>query len=168
MLSLFCNYLFLCCLKQLLQRKDFYMKKLSISLLSSTIASQRKEKQLTQKQLSELTGINRTMISRLEKEDYLPSIQQLETLAEVLDFEPTTMFVEEKTTSAPAKHVCPSLSSGTVRLSPASRLKRSKLNGEVTNAKHPLADLTGKAKSRASPKAITPDFAFALQSSSPK
>ena len=73
------------------------MKKLSMSLLADTISTQRKEKALTQKQLSELTGINRTMISRLEKEDYLPSIQQLETLAEVLDFEPTTMFVEEST-----------------------------------------------------------------------
>ena len=72
------------------------MKKLSMTLLADTVIRQRKEKQMTQKQLSELTGINRAMISRLEKQDYQPSIQQLETLGEVLDFEPISMFVEEK------------------------------------------------------------------------
>lgn len=72
------------------------MKKLSMTLLADTVIRQRKEKQMTQKQLSELTGINRAMISRLEKQDYQPSIQQLETLGEVLDFEPISMFLEEK------------------------------------------------------------------------
>ena len=50
------------------------MKKLSMTLLADTVIRQRKEKQMTQKQLSELTGINRAMISRLEKQDYQPSI----------------------------------------------------------------------------------------------
>mgnify|MGYP002735028483 FL=1 len=59
------------------------MKKLSMTLLADTVIRQRKEKQMTQKQLSELTGINRAMISRLEKQDYQPSIPQLETLGEV-------------------------------------------------------------------------------------
>lgn len=72
------------------------MKKLSMSLLADTVIRQRKEKHMTQKQLSELTGINRAMISRLEKKDYQPSIQQLETLGDVLDFEPVTLFVEDK------------------------------------------------------------------------
>ena len=72
------------------------MKKLSMSLLADTVIRQRKEKHMTQKQLSDLTGINRAMISRLEKKDYQPSIQQLETLGEILDFEPVNMFVEEK------------------------------------------------------------------------
>ena len=72
------------------------MKKLSMSLLADTVIRQRKEKHMTQKQLSELTGINRAMISRLEKKDYQPSIQQLETLGEVLNFEPVNLFVEEK------------------------------------------------------------------------
>ena len=72
------------------------MKKLSMTLLADTVVRQRKEKHMTQKQLSDLTGINRAMISRLEKKDYQPSIQQLETLGEVLDFEPVTLFVEDK------------------------------------------------------------------------
>ena len=67
-----------------------------MSLLADTVIRQRKEKHMTQKQLSELTGINRAMISRLEKKDYQPSIQQLETLGEVLNFEPVNLFVEEK------------------------------------------------------------------------
>ena len=73
------------------------MKKLSMTLLADTVIRQRKEKQMTQKQLSELTGINRAMISRLEKQDYQPSIPQLETLGEVLDFEPISMFVKINT-----------------------------------------------------------------------
>ena len=67
-----------------------------MSLLADTVIRQRKEKHMTQKQLSDLTGINRAMISRLEKKDYQPSIQQLETLGEVLNFEPVNLFVEEK------------------------------------------------------------------------
>lgn len=75
------------------------MKRLSTTLLADTVVRQRKEKHMTQKQLSDLTGINRTMISRLEKKDYQPSIQQLETLGEVLDFEPVDLFVEDKKVS---------------------------------------------------------------------
>ena len=72
------------------------MKKLSMNLLADTVIRQRKEKHMTQKQLSDLTGINRAMISRLEKKDYQPSIQQLETLGDVLDFEPVNLFVDNK------------------------------------------------------------------------
>lgn len=72
------------------------MKKLSRSLLSDLVSSARKAKNMTQQQLANLTGINRAMLSRLEKQDYLPSIPQLEALAEVLEFEPDSLFVEEK------------------------------------------------------------------------
>ncbi|MDY4515709.1 MAG: nucleotide sugar dehydrogenase [Lachnospiraceae bacterium] len=72
------------------------MKKLSRSLLADLVSSRRKAKNMTQQQLANLTGINRAMLSRLEKQDYLPSIPQLEALAEVLEFEPDSLFVEEK------------------------------------------------------------------------
>ena len=72
------------------------MKKLSLDLLSSTVVEKRSKQKLTQKQLSELTGINRTIIGRLEKKDFIPSINQLEKLGKILDFEPTSMFIEEK------------------------------------------------------------------------
>lgn len=71
------------------------MKKLSLKLLAETTETKRKDKQLTQEQVSKLTGINRTMLSRLESELYTPSIVQLQSLASVLEFDPTDMFVEE-------------------------------------------------------------------------
>lgn len=72
------------------------MKKLSISMLAKQIVASRKEKNISQQQLAELTGINRGMLSRLESEDYIPAIPQLEKLSEVLDLDPTSFFVEAK------------------------------------------------------------------------
>ncbi len=83
------------------------MKKLSLSLLSSTIITSRKNKKMTQKQLAELTGINRGMLSRLEQQDYTPSIEQLEKLGEVLDFEPTDMFLSSETDKTSPTVPCP-------------------------------------------------------------
>ncbi|MGG5460589.1 nucleotide sugar dehydrogenase [Clostridium sp. B9] len=73
------------------------MKKLSPSLLAKKVTEARKEKNITQQQLADLTNINRAMISRLESMDYIPSIPQLEKLGEVLDFEPISLFVSEET-----------------------------------------------------------------------
>lgn len=42
------------------------MKKLSQSLMAQTIIAKRKEKKMTQQQLSDATGINRAVISRME------------------------------------------------------------------------------------------------------
>ncbi|MDX8416447.1 nucleotide sugar dehydrogenase [Absicoccus intestinalis] len=72
------------------------MKKLSQELLAQTIISSRKNKDMTQQQLADATGINRAVISRIESKDFVPSIVQLETLGEVLDFEPTDLFVDQK------------------------------------------------------------------------
>ncbi len=79
------------------------MKKLSLSLLANHIVTARKEKKLTQQQLAKLTGMNRTVLSRLESQDYIPSIPQLEKLGEVLDFEPISFFIDntEKITKTP-------------------------------------------------------------------
>lgn len=82
------------------------MKKLSLTLLSDTVSQKRKEKGLTQQQLSDLTGINRSLIGRLEKQDFTPSISQLEKLGEILEFEPTDLFTESKT-AAPSEKVSP-------------------------------------------------------------
>lgn len=49
---------------------------------------------MTQQALADATGINRALISRLEKEDFLPSIPQLEALCEALGFEPDEVFVD--------------------------------------------------------------------------
>ena len=76
------------------------MKKLSTSLLATLVATKRKELKLTQQDLADATGINRAQISRLEKEDYLPSIPQLEQLGETLGFEPDEVFVATAATSS--------------------------------------------------------------------
>ncbi|SDW52305.1 UDPglucose 6-dehydrogenase [Kandleria vitulina] len=72
------------------------MKTLSKKRLSETLISKRKELNFTQKTLSEATGINRAMISRAEKMDYVPSIEQLEKLSEQLHFDITDLFEEKK------------------------------------------------------------------------
>ena len=72
------------------------MKKFSIQKLSTTIITKRKEKKITQLQLAQLSGINRGMISRLESCNYTPTIDQIQSLAEVLDFEPTDLFESEE------------------------------------------------------------------------
>ena len=72
------------------------MKTLSKKRLSETLISKRKELNFTQKMLSEATGINRAMISRAEKMDYIPSIEQLEKLSEQLHFDITDLFEEKR------------------------------------------------------------------------
>lgn len=71
------------------------MKRLSESLLSSTIVSRRNSFGLTQAQVSEQTGINRSMLVRIEHGDYIPTIAQLEALATVLDFDIVSLFVDD-------------------------------------------------------------------------
>ena len=71
------------------------MKKLNIDKMIDTIINHRKEKSMTQGQLSQLTGIHRTMIGRIENKDYIPTIEQLQNLGEVLDFEIVDLFEED-------------------------------------------------------------------------
>lgn len=69
------------------------MKKLSQSLLAELVSCKRKEKKLTQQELGDAVGINRALLSRLERKDFTPSITQLENLGEVLGFEPDSVFI---------------------------------------------------------------------------
>lgn len=64
--------------------------------MADTIIAKRKAKKVTQAQLAEMTGINRGMISRLESCNYTPSIDQLQSIAEALDFEVVDLFEDEK------------------------------------------------------------------------
>lgn len=83
------------------------MKKLSTSLLADLVSTGRKAKSMTQKQLADATGINRALLSRLEKQDFVPSIAQLEALGEALSFEPDSVFINtvtpKLTASSPKK-----------------------------------------------------------------
>lgn len=73
------------------------MKKLSTALLAETLLHRRKTFNLTQAQLAEKTGMNRLTIGRIENQEHVPSIEQLEQLSEVLDFDLTTLFVNQPT-----------------------------------------------------------------------
>lgn len=70
------------------------MKTLSHRLLAETVVSSRKKKKLSQAQLAQATGIHRSLLSRLESQTFTPSVDQLQSLAEILDFDVTDMFVE--------------------------------------------------------------------------
>ena len=72
------------------------MKRLSQEKMVEIVKELRKNKDLTQEQLSVKTGINRQMIGRLENKEYMPSIFQLEKLAEVLEFDIPDLYVENE------------------------------------------------------------------------
>ncbi len=73
------------------------MKKLSMQLLADTVVSRRKALKITQAQLAKTTGIHRGLLSRLESQNYTPSIEQLQALAEALNFDPTDLFIDTAT-----------------------------------------------------------------------
>ena len=72
------------------------MKRLSKELLASTVKASRRALHLSQQELADRVRMHRTMIGRLENQTYLPTIDQLEMLGEVLGFEPVSLFTDEK------------------------------------------------------------------------
>ncbi|MBO7426824.1 MAG: helix-turn-helix domain-containing protein, partial [Clostridiales bacterium] len=70
------------------------MKQLSLQLLANTVSTQRKEKKMRQADLSKSTGINRSILSLIENQEFTPSINQLKALSEVLDFDIDSLFVD--------------------------------------------------------------------------
>lgn len=108
------------------------MKKLSTAILANLIITNRKKLSMTQQSLADATGINRSLISRMEKEDFLPSIPQLEQLGEVLGFEPTDVFtngIHEKKRNVPSPMNIAVAGTGYVCLSIATLLAQ---NNHVT------------------------------------
>ena len=81
------------------------MKKLSLDLLSNTVIAQRKKLMLTQAQLGKLSGINRSVLSNLESRQYTPSIDQLQSLGDVLNFDITDMFIEQSIHTSEASEI---------------------------------------------------------------
>ena len=70
------------------------MKKLSLALLSGAVASSRRAKKLSQAQLAAMTGMNRSILSRLETGNYTPSADQLYALSEALGLDIPSLFVD--------------------------------------------------------------------------
>ena len=77
------------------------MKHLSITKLSETVVSKRKAMKSSQSMIAEKTGINRSLLSRLEQGDYAPSVDQLLALSEVLDFDYRDMFTDDEIEVSP-------------------------------------------------------------------
>ena len=71
------------------------MKTFSFEILADTVKKQRKAKGMTQAELSEATGINRSMIGQMENMTFKPSIEQLEALSQALDFNVIDLYTEE-------------------------------------------------------------------------
>jgi UDPglucose 6-dehydrogenase len=79
----------------------FFMKKFSIERLAETVSSRRKALGLTQAKLSELTGVNRSLLSRIESGEHTPSVEQLFSLAGALGFDPASLAGEPEGKLAP-------------------------------------------------------------------
>ena len=67
-----------------------------MQLLAATVKNNRKALKMSQSELAQKTGMSRPVLSNLENGSYKPSIDQMEALAEVLDFEVTDMFQEDE------------------------------------------------------------------------
>ena len=82
------------------------MRKISKEILAQTVATRRSELKITQGALAEKTGINRSLISRLESGNYIPSIDQLVAISDTLGFDMNTLFVDgEKSPQAEQKRL---------------------------------------------------------------
>ena len=89
------------------------MKKIDRELLCEIVKKKRESKNITQSELAKSSGINRTMLSRIENGDYIPTIDQLEVLGDILDFEFNDLFKEEITYKKPLSKPCKIAVAGT-------------------------------------------------------
>ncbi|MBR3448681.1 MAG: nucleotide sugar dehydrogenase [Oscillospiraceae bacterium] len=78
------------------------MKHLSRKRLAETVRSQRKARGLSKTALAEKTKISRTLLTRLEQEDFAPSVDQLLCLSEILGFECRDLFTDDAAEAVPA------------------------------------------------------------------
>ena len=62
------------------------MENQSPAFLADIVLSNRKKHNLSQTRLAEITGIERSIISRIERQLYTPSLDQLQVLSDVLEF----------------------------------------------------------------------------------
>ena len=70
--------------------------KISTKKLSDLIIAKRKEKKMTQMDVANLTHINRAMLSKIESMQYVPSIEQLESLMDILEFDYNDIYEDKK------------------------------------------------------------------------
>jgi len=73
-------------------KKEYMALELEFQIIKA-LSNGRKEKNLTQKQLAELTGINQADISKIEKGNANPSVKTLQRLAAGMDMNVKIEFV---------------------------------------------------------------------------
>lgn len=71
------------------------MKRFSSQKLSKLLIDYRKKNKISQEKLAEKSGINRSILSKIEKCQHIPSIIQLEDLSESVGFEVSDLFISE-------------------------------------------------------------------------
>lgn len=72
------------------------MKKISKEMIASTVKEYRNKLGMTQFEVAKAAKLNRATISRIEAASYMPSIEQLQNIAEILHFDITDLFKPEK------------------------------------------------------------------------
>lgn len=72
------------------------MKKITKEIIASTVKEYRNKLGTTQLEVAKEAKLNRATVSRIEAASYMPSIEQLQNIAEILHFDITDLFKSEK------------------------------------------------------------------------
>ena len=72
------------------------MKSFSSAILAKLILDYRKDNKVSQEALATESGINRSILSKIEQAEHVPSIAQLEALANIIGFDITELFTVKK------------------------------------------------------------------------
>lgn len=72
------------------------MKSFSSTILAKLILDYRKDNKVSQEALATESGINRSILSKIEQEEHIPSITQIESLAKIISFDIADLFTETK------------------------------------------------------------------------
>lgn len=72
------------------------MKSFSSAILAKLILDYRKDSKVSQEALATESGINRSVLSKIEQAEHVPSITQLEALANIIGFDITDLFTVKK------------------------------------------------------------------------
>ena len=72
------------------------MKNISKEIIASTVKEYRNKLGMTQLEVAKAAKLNRATVSRIEAASYMPSIEQLQNIAEILHFDITNRFKPEK------------------------------------------------------------------------